>query len=258
VPKPRVCAVSYLNTVPLVWGMLHGEQQGMFDLAFRVPAECADMLAAGEADIGILPVFELLRRPFETAPGVGIACRGAVRSILLVSKVPPAQIRTLAADSSSRTSLELARVVLARRYGARPAFASHAPDLDAMLRGADAALMIGDPALRLDIAALPHHVLDLGEEWAALTGLPMVFAVWAARPGVLTPAIVEALRESCRFGLGRMEDIVRAESAARGFDPEAVRRYLTGHIQHVVGEAEEAGMRLFLSYAGERAWRASL
>jgi chorismate dehydratase len=251
--KPRVCAVSYLNTVPLVWGMLHGEQKGIFDLTFRVPAGCADMLAAGEADIGLLPAFELLHGCFETAPGLGIACRGTVRSILLVTKAPPYRIRTLAADSSSRTSVELARVVLARRYGAYPAIASHAPDLGAMLRTSDAALLIGDPALHLNPAALPYRVLDLGEEWTAMTGLPMVFAVWAARPGAFTPALAEAFRLSCRFGLERMEDIVRAESEPRGFEAETVRRYLTRNIVHELGSAEEEGMRLFLRYAGQRA-----
>lgn len=252
-PKVRVCAVSYLNTVPLVWGMLHGEQKGMFDLFFRVPSGCADMLAAGEADIGIVPAYELLKHPLEPLPGLGIACRGAVQSILLVTKVPPKEIRTLAADSSSRTSVQLARVWLARCYGNRPEIVTHAPDLEAMLAASDAALLIGDPALRVYAASLPYPVYDLGAEWLALTGLPMVFAVWAARPGVLNTAIVDAFYASFRYGRERMDDIVRAESPARGFTPELVREYLTAAIRHTLGEGEMAGLRLFLEWAGERA-----
>src|SRR6266545_4550799 len=107
----RVCAVSYLNTAPLVWGMLHGRQRGMFDLTFRVPSECADLVAAGEADIGIIPIYELVRRRWQAVPGVGIACRGAVRSILLISKVEASGVRTLAGDAGSRTSIALARII---------------------------------------------------------------------------------------------------------------------------------------------------
>lgn len=244
-----MCAVSYLNTVPLVWGMLHGEQKGMFELVFRVPAECADMLASGEVDIGILPVYELLGRRFETMPGLGIACRGEVRSIRVVSKVPAEEIRTLAADASSRTSVQLARVILERRYGARPAVSRHAPDLPAMMASADAALLIGDPALRVAPEELPYRVYDLGAEWLAMTGLPMVFAMWAGRAEAITPEVVEAFHGSWRFGMERMDEIVAGESVRRGFRPETVREYLTTQIRHWLGEQEQQGMELFLSYA---------
>ncbi len=163
--------------------MLHGPQRGLFDLDFRVPAGCADQLASGAADIGIVPSFELTRLNLETIPGTGIACHGPVRSILLISSRPAAEIRTLAADSSSRTSVELARVILERKYGATPTLIRQPPDLEAMLRSADAALIIGDPALRIDPARLPYHAYDLGAEWVDMTGLPMVFAVWAAHAG---------------------------------------------------------------------------
>jgi chorismate dehydratase len=252
-----VCAVSFLNTSPLVWGFLHGGQRDLFDLFFRVPAACADMVAAGEADIGIVPAFELLRQNLETVPGLGIACRGAVRSILLVSKVEPGAIRTLATDSSSRTSVQLARVILARKYGVRPVFVSKAPELAAMLETADAALLIGDPALRLDPEVLPYRVWDLGAEWMDLTGLPMVFAVWAGRPGVITPAVTQAFHDSFQYGRAHMDDIVRMESPARRFAPEFVRRYLTANILHELGEAEREGMRLFLKLAAAERGRAA-
>jgi chorismate dehydratase len=247
--KLRVCAVSFLNTSPLVWGMLHGPQRGIFDLEFRIPAECADQVAAGNCDIGIIPSFELTHQDLEIIPGSGIACRGAVRSILLVSSRPAGEIRTLAADSSSRTSVQLARVILERKYGANYVSIPHAPDLEAMLQVADAALVIGDPALRIDPARLPYHVYDLGAEWQEMTGLPMVFAVWAGHRRVLTPQVAQTFSDSLGYGREQMEQIVAMESARRGFDAALVREYLTRYIVHELGPREYEGMELFLSYA---------
>src|SRR5437763_5790782 len=113
--------------------MPHGPQHGRFGPDFRVPAGCADALASGRADIGIVPSFELTRQELEIIPGAGIACHGPVRSILLISRRPAAAIETLAADSSSRTSVELARVILERKYGATPEVFAHAPELEPML-----------------------------------------------------------------------------------------------------------------------------
>jgi len=194
--------------------MLHGPQRNRFDLEFRLPSDCADHLASGDADIGIVPSFELTRQDLEIIPGAGIACHGSVRSILLISSCPAEQIRTLALDSSSRTSAELVRVILQRGHGVAPQCVSHAPDLDAMLRIADAALIIGDPALRIVPGSLSLHVYDLGAEWFEMTGLPMVFAVWAGRKGTVTPELVASFQESCRYGLARMEEIVAALAAA--------------------------------------------
>ena len=229
--------------------MLHGGQRGLFDLDFRVPSGCADQLAAGAADIGIVPSFELTRQDLEVIPGAGIACHGPVRSILLISSRPAGEIGTLAVDSSSRTSVELVRVILERRYGADPECVVHAPDLEAMLRIADAALIIGDPALRIDPERLPYHVYDLGAEWVEMTGLPMVFAVWAGHKGVVTPEIAAAFRESCRYGCERVEEIVASEAARREFAPALVREYLTRHIVHELGPRDYEGMELFLDYA---------
>ena len=229
--------------------MLHGAQREMFELEFRIPAECADQMERGASDIGIIPSYELTRQDLEIIPGTGIACHGAVRSILLISSRPAAQIRTLAADSSSRTSVQLARVILERKYGANYLSVPHAPDLDAMLRIADAALVIGDPALRIDPARLPYHVYDLGTEWLEMTGLPMVFAVWAGRPGAVARHMEQAFRDSCRFGRQHIDQIVGAESARRDFSPELVREYLTRHIVHELGARDYEGMELFLSYA---------
>ena len=229
--------------------MLHGPQQGMFDLEFQIPSVCADHMASGEADIGIIPSFELTRQDLEILPGAGIACHGPVRTILLVSRRPAAEIRTLAADTSSRTSVQLARVLLERRFGADLVIAPHAPDLERMLRAADAALIIGDPALAIDPARLPYHVYDLGAEWVEWTGLPMVFAVWAGRKGVAVPEVVEAFRASCRYGREHLEKIVATEAARRRFAPELVRDYLGNRIVNELGPREYQGMELFLERA---------
>ncbi len=209
------------------------------------------MVAAGEAEIGIIPSFELIGRDLGIVEGVGIACRGAVRSILLISTRPADQIRTLAADASSRTSVALARIILAQRYGVHPEVLTRPPDLPGMLAEADSALIIGDPALRIDPETLPFHVYDLGREWMELTGLPMVFAVWAGPRESVTPPVAAAFRDSCAFGLGELDQIVAEEAASRGFAPQLVWRYLRSHIVFELGAAERAGMDLYLRYAKE-------
>ncbi|MGH9663162.1 MAG: menaquinone biosynthetic enzyme MqnA/MqnD family protein [Bryobacteraceae bacterium] len=246
-----MCAVSYLNTVPLVWGMLHGAQRDFFDLSFALPAVCADRLASGSADIGIVPVAHLLRQELEIFRGAGIACRGPVRSILLVSKTPFREIRTLATDAGSRTSVLLARILLAQRYGAEPRTISLPADLPSMLEQAGAALLIGDPALRLDPAGLPFHTLDLGAEWTQMTGLPMVFAVWAGSKAVWSREREQAFLDSCRDGLAHLEDIARTEHAARGVTEAVARDYLTHNIAFELGEKDYEGMDLFLRYASQ-------
>lgn len=245
-----MCAVSYLNTVPLVWGLQHSPPLlDTFDLRFALPSECADQLATGQADIGIVPVIEMARQGLDYFPGTGIACHGPVRSILLVSKVPFREIRVLATDSGSRTSAMLAQVILAERFGVRPRVFSHPADLAEMLGKADAALLIGDAALRVDPATMPFETLDLGGEWVALTGLPMVFAVWAGRKEVIHEPYGRIFHESCRYGLAHMDDIVAAEAPARGFEPELVRRYLTHHIVFELGDRDYEGMRLYIQHA---------
>jgi chorismate dehydratase len=247
----RLCSVDYLNSAPLVWGLLHGPQQNQFDLTFRVPSQCAELVASGAVEIGNIPAIELFRQDLEMVRGVGVAARGAVRSILLISKRPLAEIRTLAADTSSRTSVALTRIILARRYGVEPTFEPCAPDLSTMLDRADAALIIGDPALHIDPASLPYHVADLGQEWTEMTGLPMVFAVWAGRKQHITPAVSEALNASCHYGRAHLEDIVRIDGAARGIPEALARDYLTNHIVNELGSKEYAGLELYLRYARE-------
>jgi predicted solute-binding protein len=230
--------------------MLHGEQRDLFDLSFAIPAECADRLEAGLADIGIVPAVELNRQKLEIIRGAGIACHGPVRSIFLISKVPFEEIRRLAADSTSRTSVALSRVILARKYGVEPEVRSHKPHLPSMLVDADAALIIGDAALVLEPSELPFHVLDLGAEWVRMSGLPMVFAVWAARAAV-SPQDPKPFLDSMRFGLDHIDDIARSEHAKAGVSEELARSYLKENIVFELGDREYAGLTTFLQYASE-------
>jgi predicted solute-binding protein len=249
--RSRVCAVSYLNTAPLVWGALHGPQKGLMDLSFAVPSICADRVVDGDADIGLMPVIEMDRHGLDWVRGVGIACRGTVRSILLVSNKPFEEIETLATDSGSRTSVQLARIILGQRYGAFPALVSREPDLVNMLEEADAALLIGDAALRVEPGEVDLPCLDLGEEWVEMTGLPMVFAVWAGRPENIHPEISRLLVDSCHYGLGALDAIIKEESERRGFPEYLVQQYLTRHIAVQLGQEEEAGLRQYLKLARE-------
>jgi chorismate dehydratase len=258
IPQPRVCAVSYLNTVPLVWGMLHSPApllRQAFDLRFALPSDCAAQLASGAADIGIIPVIEMARQNLDYFRGTGIACHGPVRSILLISKVPVRRIKTLAVDAASRTSVMLARVILAEKFGVEPRLIARPADLPAMLGEADAALIIGDPALRLDPATLPFETLDLGGEWTSMTGLPMVFAVWSytkewgRRQAVTQEGHAQVFQASCRYGVEHAADIARIEGPARGVTEDLALRYITQHIVYELGERDYQGLELYVKLA---------
>jgi predicted solute-binding protein len=252
IAKPRVCAVSYLNTVPLVWGLLRSPDAGLretFNLDFALPSECADRLASGKADIGIVPVIEMARQKLEYFRGTGIACHGPVRTILLISKVPIKEIRTLAADAGSRSSVMLARVLLAEKYGVTPQVQTMPAELVVMLGRADAALIIGDPALKLEPATLPFETLDLGGVWNSFTGLPMVFAVWAGRKQIMLPRYEDALNASCRFGVEHVLEIAREEAPKRGVSEDLARQYLTRHIVFELGQRDYEGMKRYLESA---------
>ncbi len=233
--------------------MIHGDQRDAFNLQFCVPSECARRRESGSADLGIVPVVEMARQQLLPIPGTGIACRGAVRSILLISKVEPSSIQSLAVDSGSRTSVALARIILRERHHCDPAILTMEPDLESMLAQADAALLIGDAALRVDPCDLPFLVMDLGKEWYDLTRLPMVFALWAGRPervrSMLDRGADLQFHDSLQFGLSHMDAIVAAESARRVFPHSLVRDYLTRHIVFSIGPEEQKGLDTFLSHA---------
>lgn len=228
--------------------MLHGPENDGVELSFSIPSECARQVEDGQIDVGLVPVAEVARQGLEIVPGVGIACFGPVRSILLFSRVPLGKIKTLAADLSSRSSVQLARVILRERFGVTPHVVEQEPVLGSMLSTADAALIIGDPALRLDPEALPYEWLDLGDEWKKLTGLPMVFAAWAGKAPASELATITV--ESYRFGQLRLDEIIDSEYQKRGISRELAANYLRQHIRFVLGEREMEGLRTFLALAG--------
>lgn len=229
--------------------MLHGEERKAVDLSFSIPSVCAERLEEGIIDVGLVPVAEIARQNLEIVPGVGITCLGAVRSILLFSRTPWTRVRTLAADASSRSSVQLARVILRERFGVEPDITPQVPVLNEMLSGADAALVIGDPALRLRPEELPYECLDLGAEWLALTGLPMVFAAWAGKPGIPLNALERITISSYLFGKERMDDIVEREHTSRGVTAELAERYLRHYIRFELGADELKGLEAFLELA---------
>ncbi len=229
--------------------MLHGDESQAVDLSFSIPSVCAEKVEQGLIDIGLVPVAEIARQSLEIVPGVGITCLGAVRSILLFSRVPWPQVRTLAADISSRTSVQLARIVLRERYGIEPEISSQQPVLAEMLHVAEAALIIGDPALRLRPEELPYECLDLGAEWLALTGLPMVFAAWAGKPGITSNVLERITTASYLFGKARIDEIVEQEHAGRGITRALADHYLRHHIRFELGINEMKGLEAFLALA---------
>jgi chorismate dehydratase len=256
VTNVRIGAVGYLNARPHVYGL---ERLPRFEVRYDVPSKCADLLHDGAVDLGLIPSIEYLRGPSEAphtyriVPGVAIASRGPVASVALFTAKAIRDVRSIALDTSSRTSVALARVLCAREFKIRPMLYSSGPRLDDMLATADAGLLIGDNALFLDDTNRPGgplHKIDLGEVWTRSTGLPFVYAFWAGRPDVLTSEDVEALQRARDEGIGRITEI-----AAGCFqDPrhQAIgARYLRDNIKYDFGDDEHAGLELFYRYAVE-------
>ena len=248
--RPRVSVVKYLNTVPLIWGMLKGDQQGKYDLDFTTPAKCADDLARREAAVGIVPSIEYQRmEQLRVLPGCSIASKGIVRSVLLLSKMPIEQVETVALDNSSRTSAALVRVLLQKFYS-RPLIAAPAdPDPQTMLQHADAALLIGDPALTFDGSEL--KVYDLAAEWKKFTGLPFVFAVWAGHEDAVLSRASADFQASRDYGLAHIDDIALEYAPKLGLPAEAVKVYLKENIDYSLDEENRKGLQLFFSLAHE-------
>jgi len=252
----RISAISYLNTAPLMWDFEHGEAGSDFDLSYTLPAACARALEAGSADIGIIPVAAYPQIPdLVVLPGVAIASRNAVRSILLVSKVPIDRIRTVALDTSSMTSVALTKVLFEKWLGAGRTFTAMPPDIDKMLAVHDAALLIGDPALQIDRSL--YFTLDIAEEWIRHTGKPFVFAFWAVRKAALRESASQDLAgifQQCRdHGLdpASLNHIAHEWSPRMGLHEADVRSYLTENIYYHLDPPCLEGLQLFYRYAAE-------
>ena len=230
----RISAISYLNTAPLMWDFEHGSPGAAFDIAYTLPSQCASELEHASADIGIIPSAAYATIPnLSILPGVAIASKKAVRSILLVSRKPLDAINTVALDSSSLTSVALTRVLFEKCWGGGRVFSSLLPDLDTMLATHDAALLIGDPALKVDRAQ--HKTWDLAEEWNQFTGKPFVFAFWAVRQDAAKGSnldLAAIFQESRDHGLipTSLVEITRIWAPKLGLSEQAVREYLTTNI----------------------------
>ena len=235
--RVRVGIVDFLNSRPLAWGFLEGLHSDLFAPSYHPPAIVADRLAAGELDVGLIPAIEVPRiGDLQVLPDLCVASTHEVRSVILVLGRPIEEVQRVALDVSSRSSAALVRILLSDRYGIEPEYVPARPDLDAMLAEADAALVIGDPALAVDLDRHAH--LDLAAEWRALTGKPCVFAVWAVRAGVDLEDLGRYFEESLEHGLASLPNIVEQASSELGLAPAAVERYLTRNLSYRLRDEE--------------------
>jgi chorismate dehydratase len=255
----RIASVEYLNTAPLVWGFTEGPLQGKHDITFSVPSQCAEALRSGDADVAIIPAVEYQRiEGLVALPGMSIAAAGEVRSILVVAKKPIELAKRIALDSSSRSSAALVRILAREKWRIDPEFVEASPDAAEMLQSADAALVIGDPALRIslkmealagksprgeaccqgDASEMPVvgfetlFVYDVAYQWRELTGKPCVLAIWAGRPDALTAEVAADFRSSLQYGMDRIGEIAEAASIQLDLPPKALERYLTENIHY--------------------------
>lgn len=243
--KLKAAAVSFLNAWPLTEGL---ERSDRIELVVAEPSRCAALLEAGEVDLALLPVGALAGKDYEVVPGLAVGADGPVQTVLLVGDQSPAIWDEVYLDTASRTSVVLAKVIL-DSMGLHPTFTPMPADQGVPLAtGTKGALVIGDRAFDVK----KSQVLDLGREWNKLTGLPMVFAVWAARPGVLAPEDVQELARAAQHGMGVRTELAQRFAAQRGGDPERYRRYLTQRIRYGVGPLEMDGLERFLALAAEK------
>jgi chorismate dehydratase len=248
----RLGAVGYLNARPLVYGL---DRSLRFLVRFDVPSTCASLLHDGAIEVGLIPSIEYLRGgPYSIVPDLAIASRGPVASVLLFASRPMADVRSIAMDVSSRTSVALVRVLCARLFRISPKIEPAGPDLPAMLGRCDAALIIGDNALfqppNVD-HQLPIEVIDLGQAWTTLTGLPFVYAFWAGRPDALEAGDVEALQRARDAGVAHSDDVACAYLRDMPERQAVGMRYLRENIKYHLGAEERAGLELFYRYAAE-------
>lgn len=258
-PRLRISAISFLNTAPLMWEFEHGETARQlaeqFEIGYTLPSQCAEQLQEGTADIGIIPVAAYTTIPdLLVVPDVAIAAKNAVRSILLISKVRPEKIRSVATDDSSRTSAALVEIYLRKFVGVDPGFSRQKPQLEEMLRWHDAALLIGDAALQANTEG--YYVYDLAEQWRRWTGRPFVFAFWAMRKAALAevPAemnIARIFQQSRSEGLRHVPEIVSEWAPRLNLPPTVVSNYLAENVDYFLDEENLEGLRQYYRYAAE-------
>jgi chorismate dehydratase len=252
----RVSAISFLNTAPLMWEFDHGELRRDYRVDYTLPSTCAELLKNGMADIGIIPVAAYTTIPdLVVIPDIAIAARGPVRSILLIGKVPAEQMKRVAVDTSSRTSVALLRVLCERLYGVKPDFVPKEPKLKEMLKDLDAALIIGDSALLAKTEG--YHVRDLAADWKQFTGKSFVFAFWAVRMAAMAghhaEKVVGDFQLSRDHGLhaASLEKIAEEWSLRLGLTKSEITSYLIDNIYYQLDTDCLDGLKLFYKYAAE-------
>jgi chorismate dehydratase len=274
--KLRISVVQYLNTAPLVYGFTHGPLKGKYDLSFTVPSQCADDLRNGRADVAIIPAIEYQRiEDLVVLPDLAIAAKRRVRSLLIVAKKPIAEVQTIVLDRSSRSTQVLTRILCAEHWHIAPEFAEAALDTGTMLEQADAALLIGDPALRLAIAMSNYAALgssgellcdadkvginsvgslyayDVVQEWRRLTGLPAVLALWAAHRDSITPETVADFAASKAFGVANIPEIAAEAALEQRWPIGDALMYLRENIDFHLDAENLAGLELYYCLAAK-------
>jgi chorismate dehydratase len=276
VNKLRISVVQYLNTAPLVRGFTHGPLRNKYELSFTVPSQCAEALRTGAVDVAIIPAIEYQRIPnLVILPDLSIASKERVRSLLIVSRSPIREARRIALDSSSRSTQALTKILCDARWLISPEFREASPDLAAMLATNDAALIIGDPALRLAIVAeqqvtpgadgewicsgaqvgLPQipklHIYDAVHEWWQLTERPAVLALWAARPTIATPELASDFSASLAFGLAHLPEICAEAARELQLSGTELLLYLRTNIDYSLDAENLKGLIEYYSRAAD-------
>jgi predicted solute-binding protein len=274
--KLRVSIVEYLNTAPLVWGFTEGPLADKYELSFSLPSQCAEALRRGDVDVAIIPAIEYQRiENLVVLPGLAVAAKREVRSILVVSKKPIEKAKRIALDTSSRSSVALTRILAAERWRIQPEFVDAAPNPSEMLENADAALVIGDPALRIQIKMdqlagkvpskenccggdpkdlpIPGYesvfVYDVAHEWQELTGKPCVLAIWAGRREAITAEVAADFLASKEYGVARIPEIAEAASMKLELPAKDLATYLADHIDFSLDADNLAGLELYYQKA---------
>jgi chorismate dehydratase len=267
----RIAAIDFLNPAPLMWDFEHEPHRPRlaesYEIRYSMPSRCAEDLFTNQADIGLVPAAAYAIDPtLCILPGCTIASKGPIRSILLVTREDgPEAARTVALDTSSLTSAAYTEILFRKYWNPSAKFLPFAPKLEEMLRRADAALLIGDPALlaledreaRRNRTGEPLRYIDLGEEWLRRTGVPWVSAFWAVRSAVRlktsfsTDRLVGDFQNSRDHGLAHIEDLVTEWSTRIAVPPATIRVYLSENIHYTLDEECLEGLRTFYRYAAE-------
>ena len=245
--KLRISLVNYLNAAPLGWYFLHGPIRHRFRVFPATPAQCAEQLARGEVDVGLIPSIEYQRTPgLCVIPDIAVAAINEVRSVLLVRPTGGANRspRSVALDTSSRTSVALLKLLLKIRMGLEPEYRPHEPDVTGMLATCDAALVIGDTALHC--SPEQYDIMDLGAAWRSWQQRPFVFAFWACRPEAMaTTDLVPLFQEARDWGLARIDEIAAAYAVALTLPQPFLKNYLCRNLDHSMGAEHIEGLERF-------------